>query len=112
MANLNTGAPTQIDLGFHALADGTRRAVIERLHHGEAAATELAEPFDMALPSFMKHLKVLEAGGLISTRKEGRKRICTLERAQLARLSGWINEYEAGWQNRLGRMAAMFRERE
>lgn len=108
MANLNASSPTQIDLGFHALADGTRRAVIQRLHEGEAAATELAEPFDMALPTFLKHLKVLEAGGLISTRKEGRKRMCRLERDQLARLSGWINEYEAGWRNRLDRMGAMF----
>ncbi|MAP95686.1 MAG: transcriptional regulator [Ponticaulis sp.] len=112
MANLNTGAPTQIDLGFHALADATRRAVIEKLHEGEAAATELAEPFDMALPSFMKHLRVLEAGGLISTRKEGRKRMCRLERAQLARLSGWINAYEAGWQNRLDRLDAFFKDGE
>ena len=89
-----------LDLGFHALADATRRAVIARLHEGEAAATELAEPFDMALPTFLKHLKVLEAGGLITTRKEGRKRMCRLEREQLARLSGWIHEYETGWQNR------------
>ena len=59
MANLNAAGPTRIDLGFHALADATRRAVIQKLHEGEAAATELAEPFDMALPSFMKHLKVL-----------------------------------------------------
>ena len=108
MANLNASGPTAIDLGFHALADGTRRAVIQRLHQGEAAATELAEPFDTALPTFLKHLKVLEAGGLIRTRKEGRKRMCRLEREQLARLSGWINEYEAGWRNRLDRMDALF----
>ncbi len=110
MANFYAEAASPIDLGFHALADSTRRAVIQRLHKGEASASELAEPFDIALPSFMKHLKVLEAGGLISTRKEGRKRICRLERAQLARLSGWINEYEAGWQKRLDRLDAMFDE--
>lgn len=96
------------DLGFHALADATRRAVIAELHKGEAAATELAAPFDMALPTFLQHLKVLEAGGLISTRKEGRRRVCRLERAQLARLSGWISEYEAGWRNRIDRLNAMF----
>lgn len=112
MANFNSSTQSQIDLGFHALADTTRRAVIARLHQGEAAATELAEPFEMALPSFMKHLKVLEAGGLITTRKEGRRRVCRLEREQLARLSGWINEYEAGWRGRLDRMEAMFREGE
>ena len=106
MANLNASTPTPIDLGFHALADGTRRAVIQRLHRGEAAATELAEPFDMALPTFLKHLKVLEAGGLIRTRKEGRRRICTLERDQLAKLSSWINDYEKGWENRLDRLGA------
>ena len=110
MANLNSSTQSQIDLGFHALADTTRRAVIARLHQGEAAATELAEPFEMALPSFMKHLKVLEAGGLIITRKEGRKRICSLDQKALAQLSGWINAYEKGWQNRLDRMDAMFKE--
>jgi Predicted transcriptional regulators len=112
MANLKTPNPTLTDLGFHALADTTRRAVIQRLHHGDAAATELAEPFDMALPSFMKHLKVLEAGGLISTRKVGRKRMCRLEREQLAHLSGWIKDYEAGWQNKLDRLEAMFKQGE
>ena len=110
MANLNAGSAHPIDLGFHALADATRRAVIQKLHHGEAAAPELAEPFDMALPTFLKHLKVLEAGGLITTRKEGRRRICRLEREQLARLSGWINAYEADWRGRLDRMDAMFEE--
>ena len=110
MANLSASTPNPIDLGFHALADATRRAVIARLHEGEAAATELAEPFDMALPTFLKHLKVLEAGGLITTRKEGRKRMCRLEREQLARLSGWIHEYETGWWNRLDRMGALFEE--
>tara|TARA_X000000950_G_scaffold215007_1_gene258738 strand:+ start:1131 stop:1469 length:339 start_codon:yes stop_codon:yes gene_type:complete len=110
MANLNASDPALIDLGFHALADPTRRAVIARLHAGEAAATELAEPFEMALPTFLKHLKVLEAGRLITTRKEGRKRMCRLERQQLARLSGWINEYEAGWANRLDRLDAMLKK--
>ncbi len=107
MTNFQAPQPHPIDLGFHALADATRRAVIARLHYGDASATELAEPFEMALPTFLKHLKVLEAGGLISTEKVGRKRMCRLERQQLAQLSGWINTYESGWQTRLNRLDAM-----
>ena len=107
MAKLMTLSAAEADLGFHALADPTRRAVIARLSKGEARASDLAAPFDMALPTFLKHLKVLEAGGLIETRKEGRQRICQLQPERLARLSGWLNDYERGWQNRLSCLEAL-----
>lgn len=79
-----------LDMLFAALADPTRRGVIEHLTHGPASAKTLAEPYDMALPSFLKHLKVMEAGGIISTRKEGRVRMCWLEPNALIPLQGWL----------------------
>ena len=69
-----------LDLAFHALSDPTRRAVISRLVDGELPVTALAEPFEMALPSFAQHLKVLEDCGLIASEKRGRSRWCRLER--------------------------------
>ncbi len=68
-----THAPA-LDRAIHALSNPTRRSVIERLQHGPATVTSLAEPFDMALPSFLQHLKVLEDGGLVRSRKQGRVR--------------------------------------
>ena len=72
-----------LDAIFHALADPTRRAVIQRLGEGPATVSELAEPFDMALPSFMKHVRVLEGTGLVRSRKLGRIRTCVLDRENL-----------------------------
>jgi DNA-binding transcriptional ArsR family regulator len=112
MAKLMTLSPDDADRGFHALSDPTRRAVIASLITGEAPASDLAQPFEMALPTFLKHLKVLEAGGLISTRKEGRQRICRLQPERLAQLSGWITEYERGWQNRLSRLEALIEKKD
>ncbi|MFX7870391.1 metalloregulator ArsR/SmtB family transcription factor, partial [Acinetobacter baumannii] len=65
-----------LDAAFHALADPTRRAIVSRLTKGSASVKELAEPFDMGLPSFMKHLSILEKDGLIRTEKVGRVRTC------------------------------------
>jgi DNA-binding transcriptional ArsR family regulator len=75
---------------FQALADPTRRAVLGRLNRGPATITELAEPFDMALPSFMKHIRYLEGSGLIRTRKEGRVRTCAIERKNLVVAEDWL----------------------
>src|SRR3546814_15727586 len=76
---------SQLDCAFHALSDPTRRAVLSRLVEGELPVTALAEPFDMALPSFAQHLKVLEDCGLIASEKRGRSRWCRLERARFDR---------------------------
>ncbi|MBU6493048.1 MAG: ArsR family transcriptional regulator [Burkholderiales bacterium] len=89
-----------LDVVFHALADPTRRAVIQRLGRGPATVSELAEPFDMALPSFMKHVRVLEGTGLIRSRKIGRIRTCTLEREKLAAAERWFEEQRAIWAMR------------
>jgi DNA-binding transcriptional ArsR family regulator len=84
-----------LDSVFHALADPTRRAVIQRLGQGSATVSELAEPFDMALPSFVKHIAVLEASGLIGSKKIGRVRTCTLKPRKLAAAERWFGEQRA-----------------
>jgi len=94
----NYGA--ELNSVFHALADPTRRAVIERLGGGPATVSELAEPFGMALPSFMKHMNVLERTGLIRSSKLGRIRTCALERHNLAAAERWFGEQRALWAGR------------
>jgi DNA-binding transcriptional ArsR family regulator len=96
-----------LDAVFHALADPTRRAVIEQLGKGSATVSELAGPFDMALPSFMKHIGVLETSGLIASNKVGRVRTCEIELKQLACAEKWITAQRALWQGRLDRLAEL-----
>jgi DNA-binding transcriptional ArsR family regulator len=85
---------------FHALADPTRRSVIARLGNGSASIKELAEPFGLGLPSFLKHIKVLESCGLIATIKVGRVRTCELKRENLIAAEKWFDEQRAAWQSR------------
>lgn len=85
---------------FHALADPTRRSVIARLGIGSASIKELAEPFDLGLPSFLKHIKVLESSGLIASEKVGRVRTCKLRRANLAAAEKWFDKQRAAWESR------------
>ena len=99
-----------LDSAFHALADPTRRAVVGRLVRGPAAVTELASPFAMALPSFMKHLSVLEKSGVVRSTKSGRVRTCELRPKALSRAERWIASQRAVWESRSDRMAA-FTER-
>jgi len=94
----------RLDGIFQALADPTRRAVLGRLGKGPAAISELARPFDMALPSFMKHIHVLEGSGLIRTRKEGRVRTCAIERKPLAVVEAWLSTQRAIWEGRTDRL--------
>lgn len=92
---------------FAAMADPTRRAVIEQLTAGRATVTELAAPHDMALPSFMRHLKVLEDAGLVRSVKKGRVRTCVIEPAPLIEAQGWLAWQRAVWEGRTDRMAAL-----
>ena len=94
----------RLDDIFQALADPTRRAVVQRLGRGPASVSELAEPFDMALPSFMKHIRFLEASGWIRTRKEGRVRTCTIEGKPLAAATAWLADQRALWEGRTDRL--------
>lgn len=93
-----------LDSIFHGLADPTRRAVIARLAAGPAPVSELAAPHDMALPSFLKHLKVLEAGGWIESDKAGRIRTCRLRPETAKAAEGWLGQQRSLWEARLDRL--------
>src|SRR5262245_22962815 len=95
---------TQLDTTFQALADPTRRAVLGRLSQGPASISDLAKPFDMALPSFMKHIHLLEDSGWIRTAKHGRIRTCAIETKQFAVAEGWLSEQKAIWETRTDRL--------
>ena len=99
--------PERLDVLFQALADPTRRAVLGRLGRGPASISELAEPFDMALPSFMKHIHVLEDSGWIQTRKQGRVRTCVLETKAFAAAETWLSRQRALWGARFDRFDAV-----
>ncbi len=96
-------SPT-LDGMFHALADPTRREVLDRLGSGPASVSELANHFDMALPSFLKHIRTLESAGWIRTRKSGRVRTCRLEPGALAIVDGWLEAQRRVWQGRTDRL--------
>ena len=89
---------------FRALADPTRRKVLERLAKGPASVTELAEPFDMKLPSFIQHLSVLERAGLVTSTKRGRVRTYELVPAALGVADGWLAEQRRLWERRLDQL--------
>lgn len=91
---------------FYALADPTRRAIVGALGRGPEAVSVLAAPFEMALPSFMKHLSVLERSGVIRSRKAGRVRTCELVPRTLTQAERWIAQQRATWEARSDRMAA------
>ena len=88
-----------------ALADPTRRGILARLATGDATVTELAEPYDMSLAGVSKHLKVLEAAGLISRGREAQWRPCHLEAAPLADISEWLEGYRRFWDRSLDHLA-------
>ena len=104
MANQQIASDLSLDGVFHALSDSTRRAVLARLTTGPASVSELAQPFEMALPSFMQHLKVLEGSGLVRTHKQGRVRTCEMEPQALSSAQDWIVEQKALWEGRLDRL--------
>lgn len=97
---------SHLDHVFGALADPTRRAILARLGEGEASVGQLAQPFAMALPSLMKHIRVLEAGGLVESRKSGRVRTCRLKPAATTQAEHWLVEHRAVWEARLDRLEA------
>jgi DNA-binding transcriptional ArsR family regulator len=97
---------SRLDHIFAALADPTRRAIVMRLCEGEASVGELADPFDMALPSFMKHIHVLELSGLIASEKSGRVRTCRLRPEAMVGAEDWLQHQRAIWEARLDRFEA------
>ena len=99
-----------LDQMFHALSDGTRRGMLERLGRGPASVSELAGPLAMSLPAVVQHLAVLEQAGLISTRKVGRVRTCQLEAQALQQVERWVEARRTEWERRLDRLGAYLAE--
>jgi DNA-binding transcriptional ArsR family regulator len=89
--------PEQLDLLFGALADSTRRSILDMLARGPASVNELAAPFDMSLPAISRHLKVLEKAGLISRSRDAQWRPCQLNMIGLESVSAWMNHYSHLW---------------
>jgi DNA-binding transcriptional ArsR family regulator len=98
----NQRAP--LDQVFRALADPTRRAMVERLVRGPATVGELARPLAMSLPAVLQHLQVLQDGGLVRTEKVGRTRTCHLEHEALRSAEGWLHRRRTDWETRLDRL--------
>ncbi|WP_113408035.1 metalloregulator ArsR/SmtB family transcription factor [Hyphomicrobiales bacterium] len=93
-----------LDRMFQALSDQSRRGMIDRLGRGPASVTELAQPLDMALPTVMKHLQVLETSGLVLSEKAGRVRTYHLREEALAAVERWIAERKASWNRAFDRL--------
>jgi DNA-binding transcriptional ArsR family regulator len=104
MTNQFTARTGTLDQVFFALADSTRRTVLERLGTGPSTVSDLAQPFDMALPSFMQHLHVLEESKLVRSRKEGRVRTYELTPQPLEAMGGWLEEQRSLWNRRLDQL--------
>jgi DNA-binding transcriptional ArsR family regulator len=95
-----------LDLLFSALSDPTRRAIVMRLTRQPASVSELAEPFAMAMPTLLQHIRVLETSGLVATQKVGRVRTCTLRPEAMAATEQWLAAQRQLWERRLDRMEA------
>jgi DNA-binding transcriptional ArsR family regulator len=93
-----------LDRVFQALADPTRRAMVERLAHAPASVSALAEPLPMSLPAVVQHLGVLESAGVVSSEKVGRVRTCRLEPEMLRRAETWLSSQRSAWEQRLDRL--------
>lgn len=103
-------AADPLSIKFAALADPTRRAILARLAQGVTTVNDLAKPFDMGLPAVSKHLKVLEAAGLISRAKVAQTRPCRLEATALKDVDDWVAEYRKHFEESLDRLDDYLRE--
>ncbi len=91
---------------FMALADPTRRAMLQALSQGERTLTELASPFSISVPAVTKHLRILERAGLIVRRRQAQRKPCSLQARPLNEAAAWIDRYRAEWEERLDRLDA------
>ena len=107
---MQTAAIDSLSATLAALADPTRRAILERLAQGEATVNQLAEPFAISLPAVSRHLKVLEGAGLISRGREAQWRPARLNPEPLAAVDGWLAHYRRFWEGGFDRMAAYLKE--
>ncbi|HEX6099909.1 MAG TPA: metalloregulator ArsR/SmtB family transcription factor [Thermoanaerobaculia bacterium] len=101
-----------LDRVFQALADPTRRTIVERLSRGPASVSELAAPLDMSLPAVLQHLQLLEASGLVESEKTGRVRTCSINRKTLQAAEHWIARRRAAWERKFDRLGAYLAEEE
>jgi len=99
-----------VDAVLAALADPTRRAMVERLSEGPASVSELARPFAIALPTATRHLAVLSSAGLVTSSKRGRVRMCRLERTALDETAAWIDARRRRWETRLHALDTLITE--
>jgi DNA-binding transcriptional ArsR family regulator len=102
---------TDLDSVLAAAADPTRRAILDRLARGPARVTDLAAPFDISLAAVSKHVKVLEAAGLVRRAQRGREHTLRLNAAPLRRVARWVSKYERFWNERLDRLESFFAEK-
>ena len=96
-----------LDKAFHALADPTRRAILDELTRGPASVSRLAEPFDATLASIVQHIQVLEGSGLIVTQKVGRTRTCLIAGNAFDQVEQWLTERRQVWEGRFDRLGAL-----
>ena len=99
-----------LDRTFQALADKSRRCMVERLALGSASVSELAEPLAMSLAAVVQHVQVLEACGLVKTEKVGRTRTCRIEPAAMTAAEKWITDRRRGWETRLDRLGDLLND--
>ena len=92
-----------LDRTFQALADKSRRSMVERLTEGPASISQLAEPLDMSLAAVIQHVQVLELCGLVKTKKVGRTRMCRIEPAAMTVAERWLADRRRGWEDRFDR---------
>jgi DNA-binding transcriptional ArsR family regulator len=97
---------------FHALADPTRRAIVERLSAGPASIGELAEPMPMSLAAVVQHVQLLEQARLITSQKQGRVRTCKIDAATLETLEDWLGQRRRQWERLFDRLAQVLDEQE
>jgi DNA-binding transcriptional ArsR family regulator len=98
--------PSALDRAFAALADPTRRAIVDRLARSPSRVTDVARPFDMSLNAVSKHVKVLERAGLLERRRKGREHVLVLHPRPLRDVARWAARYERFWNERLDRLEA------
>lgn len=104
------GLPIDIDSLFHALADPTRRAILDRLVDRPQSVSRLAEPFGITLTAVMQHLQILEEARLVHTEKVGRVRTCRLAPAGFRAFEEWIHDHRSAWERKLDRLSEMLAE--
>jgi DNA-binding transcriptional ArsR family regulator len=109
---LDQSRDLDLDRAFHALADRSRRSMVERLTSGPASVSELARPLAMSLAAVVQHVQVLEVCGVVKTEKRGRTRMCRIEPAAMTAAEQWIADRRRGWESRLDRLGDVLNEDE